>query len=282
MSQFRLARLGLLLAAIGLTATPALLPAAHAQAKPDAAAAEKKPDTVRADLYKLLDPKVIQPLLTEKKFDQVKDLLAKADAFPDKTPYETYVIQRMRLSLASASGDDAATVKALEDVLKSDRVPPEEASNFKLALAERYYNAREYTKAIDRLQEYLKTTATPHPAARGMLTRSYYLNKDYAKALPDLKAVVDDAEKAGKAPTQEDLRLLASAAGQVKDNATTQYALEKIATYYPTEDVWSNLLSRLMNRPGFDQRLTADVFRLEFAATQQMEAAYYVELAQTD
>jgi len=282
MSQFRLARLGLLLAAIGLTATPALLPAAHAQAKPEAAAAEKKPDTIRADMFKLLDPKVIQPLLAEKKFDQAKDNLAKADAFPEKTEYEMYVIDRMKLALASASGDDAATVVALEKVLKSPRLTPDEASNFKLALAERYYNAHDYAKAIVVLQDYLKTTATPHPAARTMLSRSYYLSKDYAKALPDLKAAVADAEKAGKAPTQEDLRLLASAAAQVKDNDTTQYALEKMAAYYPSEDTWSSLLGRLMNRKGFDQRLSADVFRLEFASSQQMEAGYYVELAELD
>ena len=57
MSQFRLARISLILAALGLNAAPALLPSAFAQAKPDpaAAAAAPKAETLRAEIYKLLD-----------------------------------------------------------------------------------------------------------------------------------------------------------------------------------------------------------------------------------
>jgi|GEM_PF-6372684 len=52
MSQLRLARLCLMLAAVGLSA-PALTTAVHAQEKP---AAEAPKDTVRPELFKLLDP----------------------------------------------------------------------------------------------------------------------------------------------------------------------------------------------------------------------------------
>ena len=58
MSQFRLARISLLLAAIGLNAAPALAPAAFAQDKslPAAPAAAAKADVIRPEMFKLLDP----------------------------------------------------------------------------------------------------------------------------------------------------------------------------------------------------------------------------------
>lgn len=280
MSQFRLARISLLLAALGL-GSPLLLTSAHAADKP--AAEAPKPETVRAEMFKLLDPKAMQEWMQAKNYAAIKDAIAKAEAFPDRTPYENYVIERMKLAVSSATDDEAGTVSALQNVLASGRTTPEETANFKLALAERYYNAQNYAKAIPVIEDYLKTVATPHPAARSMLIRSYYLGKDYAKAIPLLKADIDSAEAAGKAPTTEQLRLLASAAGIQKDQANSVYALERMVKYYPADDAWSNVLSRLMNRPGFDyQHLAPFVFRLAQMAETQLDAPYYVELAEMD
>ena len=70
MSQFRFARLALMLAAIGLNAAPALMHSASAQDKQPAAdaAAQPKPDTVRPELFKLLDSAQIKPLMDAKNY----------------------------------------------------------------------------------------------------------------------------------------------------------------------------------------------------------------------
>ena len=76
MSQFRLARISLLMAALGLNAMPALMTSAHAQAKPAAAPAAAadaaKADNVRPELFKLLDPNKVKELMAAKKFDEVQ------------------------------------------------------------------------------------------------------------------------------------------------------------------------------------------------------------------
>ena len=114
MPQFRLARISLLLAAIGLNAAPALLGAAHAQDKP---AAEAPKDTVRPEIFKLVDPAQIKPLMDAKNYAEVKNRITQAEAFPDKTPYETYVLNRMKLSLGTSTNDDPMAIGALEAVL---------------------------------------------------------------------------------------------------------------------------------------------------------------------
>ncbi|KFI05504.1 hypothetical protein JN27_21495, partial [Massilia sp. BSC265] len=73
MAQFRLARLCLMLAAIGVSA-PALVSSAYAQQKSDAAASAQAAakDTVRPEMFKLLDPAAIKPLMDAKNFGEVK------------------------------------------------------------------------------------------------------------------------------------------------------------------------------------------------------------------
>ena len=99
MFQLRLARISLMLAAIGLNAAPALMTTAHAQKAAAPAAAVVAPvETVRPELFKLLDPAAVKQLMAEKKYADVQARLTQADAVAAKTPYETYVIDRMKVA----------------------------------------------------------------------------------------------------------------------------------------------------------------------------------------
>ena len=157
MSQFRLARISLILAAVGLNAAPALLPSAFAQAKPaEAAAAAPKPDTLRPEIFKLLDPVKIKELVTAKKFDEARANITAAEAIPNRTPYENYVLDRMKLMLASASEDDKTAMAALESIISSGRLEKKDNADFIQALANYHYNAKDYTKALEWFKRYQK------------------------------------------------------------------------------------------------------------------------------
>ena len=79
MSQFRFARLALMLAALGLNAAPVLMHSASAQDK-NAPAAQPKPDAVRPELFKLLDPAQIKPLMDAKNYTEVQNRVTQAEA----------------------------------------------------------------------------------------------------------------------------------------------------------------------------------------------------------
>jgi tetratricopeptide (TPR) repeat protein len=282
MSHFRLARISLMLAAIGLNAAPALMTGAHAQkAAPAAAPAADapKPDTVRPELFKLIDSAVIKQLMTDKKYDEVQSRIAQAEAFPAKTAYETYVIDRMKVALGSATGNDAMTGAALESVIASGRLAPADQNEFIIALANTYYNAKNYPKAIEWMKRYQKDSPTPEKV-RPSLIRAYYLSNDFATAKAEALAMIADTEKAGKQPSAEDLRLLYSAASKQKDNATYLLAMEKLVALYPTDDYWTDLLHRMQGKPGFSQTHAIDVLRLQSVAQKVMAPEEYVELAE--
>jgi len=282
MSQFRFARLALMLAAIGLNAAPALMHSASAQDKaaPADAAAQPKPDTVRPDLFKLLDSAQIKPLMDAKNYTEVQNRIAQAEAFPNKTPYEEYVLNRIKLSHASATNNDQASIAALEAILASGKLPATDKPQFTQALAGMYYNAKNYPKAI----EWFKRFQAENPnsdAATAPLVRAYYLSNDYANAMKLLRPQLEAAEKAGKTPSSEDLRLYASAANKVKDDNAYLYGLEQLITYYPNDDVWMDSIYRgVVRKPGFNETNYPDVLRLEFAAVKVLTPEMYTELAE--
>jgi tetratricopeptide (TPR) repeat protein len=280
MSQFRFARLALMLAAIGLNAAPALTHSAYAQDKNAQAAAQPKPDTVRPELFKLLDSAQIKPLMDAKNYTEVQNRIAQADAFPDKTPYETYVLNRLKLSHATATGNEQASIAALEAIIASGKLPEADKPQFTQALAGMYYNAKNYPKAI----EWFKRFQAENPnsdAATAPLIRSYYLSNDFANATKLLRPQLEAAEKSGKAPSNEDLRLYASAANRLKDDAAYLYGLEQLITYYPNDDYWMDTINRgIVRKPGFQEANITDVLRLEFAAVKAMTPEMYTELAE--
>jgi hypothetical protein len=280
MSQFRLARISLMLAAICLNAAPALMTGAHAQKTPLPAAAPAAPaETIRPELFKLIDPNAIQQLMAEKNHAEVQNRITQADAIPAKTPYETYMLDVTKLRLGEATGNDAMSIAALEAIIASGRLPAQVQTESILSLGNYHYNAKNYAKAIEWFKRYQKESTTPEKA-RPYLIRSYYLNNDFTTARDELLALVAEDEKAGKAPTQEELRLLYSSASQLKDNATYIMAMEKLVALYPTDDYWNILLHRVPSRPGYNQAHDIDLLRLEKAALISLAPDEYVALAE--
>ena len=277
MSHFRLARLCLLLAAVGLNTAPALMTSAHAQ-KADAPAAA---NTVRPELFKLIDSAQIQQLIASKNFPELKNRIAQAEAIPNKTPYENYIVNRTKLNYGAASGDNAVLIAAVEAVNVSGFEPKETQAKFTLAVADIHYKAENYPAAVEQIKRY-EALGGDMAAARPVLLRALYLSKDYAGAVPLLQQTVDEAEKAGKAPAEADLKLLRSAAYEAKNTAVLNTAVEKLATYYPNDEYWNELIRvGLVKKPGFNQDNYMLMLRLEFAALKVMREEDYVDFAET-
>jgi hypothetical protein len=279
MSQFRLARISLIVAALGLTASPLMMSSAHAQDKKAAPAADAKAETLRPDLFKIMDPAAISKLLTEKKFDEVKTKLAAAEAFPDKTPFETYILNRLQVQLGSQSGDDKMAMKALEASITSGRMPPEDQQAFTMALANYYYNAKDWAKSVEWMRRYQKESPTPEKV-NSSLVRALYLSNDFTGARTELEKMLAAAEKDGKTMPKEDLHLLASAYAKQKDMEGYTRIMEKLVAVYPTDEFWVSLLKRMQNKPTFSNRLQLDVYRLQSVAVKALEPEEYVEMAE--
>ena len=277
MSQFRFARISLILAALGLNAVPTLLTSAHAQAAPPAAAA--KSDSVRAEIFKLLDPAKVNPMLAAKQYAELRANITASEAFASLTPYEVYVINRNKLALGHATGNNPMAIAALEQVISSGRLDAKEKLDFIEALGGTYYNAKNFPKAIEMFKLHQKESGMPEKT-RPVLTRIYIESEDFASAKVELENTIAAADKAGTKPSMNDLHLLAASADKLKDTALYAATLDRLITLYPSEKYWNDALRRMTRKPGFADRLRLDAYRLRMDTVKVMEETQYLDMAE--
>ncbi len=260
MTKFRLAHLGLVMAAIGFTAAAPL-----AGFSSVAYAAE----AVRAEIGKPLQE--AQKLAAAGKNKEALAKLKETDAVGGKTPNETYMIERTRASAAAAAGDNDAAAKAFETVINSGKLSPAEAPKFTQALAGIYYRAKDYPKAITWIQRALKDNPSDGQMHE-LLIQTYYISGKYAEAAKELQGA--------KGASEASLQMLANI--QLKQNDKEGYVqtLEKLAGAYPKTSYWADLLNRVSGKPGFASSLSLDVLRLRLANGLLSKPSEYMEMSQ--
>jgi hypothetical protein len=275
MSQFRLARISLLLAAIGLNAAPALLTSAHAEEQ--ATAPAKKDNSLRPEIYKLVGTEKIKELILAKKVDEAQALITAAEAVPNRTPFENYFINSLKVPLGYASGNDKMRNDAMEYAIGSGFMEKKDIEDYMMKIALGYYAAKDYPKAVEAFKRYQKESSTPEKADKGLI-HAYFFGNDMANAQAALEKNVAAAEAAGKAPGDEELRMLVNVYEKTKDKDAYGKTIDKLLVYYPTPDFWAYSLQRLNNHKGFDDRLLRlDYYRLMALTTKNLSADQYVE-----
>jgi tetratricopeptide (TPR) repeat protein len=115
---------------------------------------------------------------------------------------------------------------------------------------------------------------------RSLMIQSYYQAGDLQAASRESMEDVQAAEKAGRAPPEDRLQLLANVASKSSERGAYVTALERLVAYYPKKEYWADLLRRIESKPGFSNRLTLDVYRLRLATKTLESGNDYSEAAQ--
>jgi len=190
--------------------------------------------------------------------------LKEVEALPNLTPYEQYLIVRVRAPAAYAAGDIAGASADFEKMLASDQLPATDRMPIMHAYAQLLYSSQQYAKAGVWIQRYLDAGGDD-AQLRELLPQTLYVTKDYAGAAKLFKAQVDATVAAGQTPAEKTLRLLASSQSQTGDDAGYVATVEQLAVAYPKPDYWKEIVSRAAHVDKFADRLYVDVFRLKTA-----------------
>ena len=217
-------------------------------------------DTVRPEVGNPLT--AAQELMKAKKFKDALTKIREADAVADKTPFEDYMVEQMRLVAAYQAGDTATAETALDKVIASGRMDAAQQLQFVQALAQQHYQQKNYGKAVTWTQRYF-SNGGKDANMRTLLIQAYYLGKDYPNAIKEVSAKIAAVEKSGQKPDEKDLQLLAAANNDMKNEAGYVGALEKLVQYYPSKNYWTDLALRTQRKPSFNRdRLALDSYRL--------------------
>ena len=257
MIKFRLAHLGLVMAAIGFNAAvPMVGLSSIAYA-----------DTVRAEVGKPLQE--AQKLASSGRYKEALAKLKEADAVGGKSELEKFQIEYTRGSAAAAGGENETAARAFEQVLASSKLSPAQAPKITEALASIYLRARDYPKAITYIQKVLKDNPN-NAAMKEQLIQTYYQSGKLNEAAKELQG----------ARSEGNLQMLANIQLKQNDKAGYVQTLEKLAASYPKASYWADLLNRVIGKPGFSSSLNLDVMRLKLALKQVTKPSEFMEMGQ--
>jgi hypothetical protein len=234
-------------------------------------------DAVRPDVGKPLQ--AAGDLIKAGKYKEALAKVRDADAVPNKNASESYTIERMRIAAASGAGDAETAGKSFEALAATGKLAPADKLRMLESLAGTAYRAKDYAKTMQWGQRYFKEGGTSG-SVRTLLIQSQYLGGDFAGAARELQVEISASEKAGQAPAEDRLKLLANATQRMNDTNAYVWAVEKLVTYYPQKQYWTDLLGRLQRKPNFSDRLALDTYRLSLATGATSAAADYMEMVQ--
>ncbi len=240
------------------------------------AAPANEKETVRQEVAKPME--AARELMKEKKYSEALAKVREAELIPNKTPYEMFIIDQMRGAAAAGAGDNALAVRSFEAVLATNRLNADAGLPIVEAIAGTYYRSKDYKSAVVWARRFF-TDGGVNPLMRLMMQQSLYLSDDFVGAAKDITADVDAQIAAGKTPSEDILKLLASCALKQKDNAAYVVALEKLVIYYPKKDYWADYIYRFESKPTFSDRLSLDVYRLKFQLDLIEDSADYMRMA---
>jgi len=261
MSTFRLAHLGLVMAALGFTAAAPVLGLSCAYAA----------ETVRAEIGTPLQ--AAQALMKQGKNKDALAKLREADNVANKSANESYLIERVRAAASSAAGEYDVAAKSFETLIASGRLGAMEKEKFSEGLIGIYMRAKDFPKANAAINRQLKEQDSAN--LRALLIQNYYNSGNLTQAESELHAI----EKNGRL-SEDQLGLLANIQLKKGDKAGYVSSIEKLAASYPKMSYWTDLLNRVTTKPGYSNRLTVDVYRLKMANNLLKKPSEYVEMAQ--
>ena len=235
----------------------------------------QKTDAIRPEVGKPLQ--AAQGYVKQRKGREALAEVAKAEAIPNRTAQENFLIQQMRGSASVLAGDNDGAIRAFEAVLGSGRVSGREATGMVQAVAVAYYQKKDYANAAKWTQRYFKEGGND-AAMRTVLLQSYYLGNDCGSVQKMLGSAA--SEDSSKRASEEELQILANCYLRSKDNTGYVNAIEKLVIFYPKKEYWTDLLSRVQKKSGFSDRLGVDVYRLRFATGNAGSVNDYMEMTQ--
>jgi hypothetical protein len=261
MPKFRLAHLGLVVAALGFTAAVPVVGLAPAFAA----------ETLRPEVGKPLQE--AQQLMKQGKNKDALAKLRELDKVSGKSANESYLIERTRAAAASSAGDYETAGRAFEALLASGKLSATERSQFSEGLIGIYMRAGELGKANAAIEKQLKDH--DDPKLRAYLLQNYYKQGNWTA----LESELHNAEKRGGL-NEDQLGMLANVQLKKNDKAGYVNTIEKLAASYPKPRYWEDLLNRVQGKPGFSGRLLVDVYRLKMANGLMKKPSEYMEMAQ--
>jgi tetratricopeptide (TPR) repeat protein len=215
-----------------------------------------------------------QDAIKKKNWNGALAAIKQAQAVDTKTAYEQYKINELLWYVYLQQGRNADAARLLEQQMNSGMMPGGEKVQRAKTVAQLYYRAGNYGKAVQYANQYLKS-APGDQDMQLLIAQSYYQQKDYKNAI----AAADRMMKGGQRPSEDLLQLKLRSSYEIDDQKGTTEALEQLLKYYPSPDTWQRLLDGFISQSKHDHELLA-LYRLSEDVGALSKARQFTDMSQ--
>lgn len=242
-----------------------------------ASLAQENAPTLRLQMQQPLDQ--ANTLIANGSYADAMSRINAAEQLGSLSPYETYVINRLRGLAAIGLDDRPAAMRAYDKVLRSGYTTGTERQQMLEVLMKLSGAAQDYGKLIEYGQQY-QDAGGSKPEVLGVLPHAYYQTQQYTRAAQAMQALLQQRQSAGLKPEESQLQLLQACALMQKDEAALTASLMQLVRWYPTRDRWQQLIERRVGTLGYWHPAALDLDRLRLATESMSTADDYLFGAQ--
>ncbi len=204
--------------------------------------------------------------------------LKEAEAVGGLTPYEVYLISRMRALAAYSAGDIPTSIKEFKSVLASDQLPAGDRLPVMEAYIRILYNEKQFPEAMVIVEQYQKLGGN-NAEILELVPQMQYASNDYKGAIAAFQKQVDAEVAAGRKPTEHLLRQLATAQNGAEDEVGYGRTLRTLAELYPKQEYWQDVVSRASRAVSGLQRIEGLRLRAAITGTDGSARLQHAALA---
>lgn len=231
-----------------------------------------------------LGPAVGKVIQDEQKLEKAGDLksaldkLHEAQALPNHSPYEDFVINSLLAEVSFQLKDMPTVIKAYEAMADSpDSIPDENKAQVFTNAVLLEASTREFQKAIKYADELAKLGPLPDKVLVA-LAQCYYFTNDFVRATDLAKKAIATAKAANQLPDKSLLQILLNSQTKAGQKAEAFATLEELATDYGQPDDWGTLIGIALGTKA-DDIIILDLLRLGAMSGANLGPSDYTMMA---
>lgn len=236
---------------------------------PAAAAADQAEEAAEPNYSKgfLKHAGKVQKDVQAEKWADALEGIAKIEALDGLTRDDRKVLLSWKLVALQSTGDRAAFIATIEEVLGSGTAAPEQIGPMNQQLAAWYNSQKDSAKTLYHYRKFVDATPDSTADEYETLGRLYLQAEDRENGAKYLTAAINAAVKAGDPPKEFWYQLLDQTYVETDQPEKRLANLEALVERYPKRDYYTRILAIYANATDDDRVVMMNTYRLVLADT---------------
>jgi hypothetical protein len=202
-----------------------------------------------------------QKAIEAKDFQGAMAKLKEAQAVPDRSDFDNYIINRLMMSTAVGLNDMATAAVSAEAAAESPALPDDQKKEVLHDALELATVQKQYQKVVQYGQQLAAMNALDYQTT-GMLALAYYQTNDFSHAQQYAQQSISLAKAAGQPPDQNALMIVMSSQVKQNNQAGAEQTLEQIALQNNSPETWAQLVGTTFGARGMNDATAIYLYRL--------------------